>query len=197
MIRFIKGIFHPGLSGSVIIETASGMGFEVNVPANSSLYKNLEGEEVKVYTSMIVREDDVSLYGFSDKENLELFELLITVNGIGAKAGMSIMSALPPSELKRAIAMGDAKAISAANGVGKKTAERVILELKDKVGSFDDDILAESDVFVPASDERSEAVAALIALGYTKNEAADAVGKVKKEDLTCEEYIKNALKNLF
>ena len=197
MIRFIKGIFHPGLSGSVIIETASGMGFEVNIPANSSLYKNLEGEEVKVYTSMIVREDDVSLYGFSDKENLELFELLITVNGIGAKAGMSIMSALPPSELKRAIAMGDAKAISAANGVGKKTAERVILELKDKVGSFDDDILAESDVFVPASDERSEAVAALIALGYTKNEAADAVGKLKKEDLTCEEYIKNALKNLF
>ena len=197
MIRFIKGIFHPGLSGSVIIETASGMGFEVNIPANSSLYKNLEGEEVKVYTSMIVREDDVSLYGFSDKENLELFELLITVNGIGAKAGMSIMSALPPSELKRAIAMGDAKAVSAANGVGKKTAERVILELKDKVGSFDDDILAESDVFVPASDERSEAVAALIALGYTKNEAADAVGKVKKEDLTCEEYIKNALKNLF
>ncbi|MFR1724534.1 Holliday junction branch migration protein RuvA [Emergencia timonensis] len=197
MIRFIKGIFHPGLSGSVIIETASGMGFEVNIPANSSLYKNLEGEEVKVYTSMIVREDDVSLYGFSDKENLELFELLITVNGIGAKAGMSIMSALPPSELKRAIAMGDAKAISAANGVGKKTAERVILELKDKVGSFDDDILAESDVFVPASDERSEAVAALVALGYTKNEAADAVGKVKKEDLTCEEYIKNALKNLF
>ena len=197
MIRFIKGIFHPGLSGSVIIETASGMGFEVNIPANSSLYKNLEGEEVKVYTSMIVREDDVSLYGFSDKENLELFELLITVNGIGAKAGMSIMSALPPSELKRAIAMGDAKAISAANGVGKKTAERVILELKDKVGSLDDDILAESDVFVPASDERSEAVAALIALGYTKNEAADAVGKVKKEDLTCDEYIKNALKNLF
>ncbi len=197
MIRFIKGIFHPGLSGSVIIETASGLGFEVNIPANSSLYKNLEGEEVKVYTSMIVREDDVSLYGFSDKENLELFELLITVNGIGAKAGMSIMSALPPSELKRAIAMGDVKAISAANGVGKKTAERVILELKDKVGSFDDDILAESDVFVPASDERSEAVAALIALGYTKNEAAGAVGKVKNDDLTCEEYIKNALKNLF
>lgn len=197
MIRFIKGIFHPGLSGSVIIETASGMGFEVNIPANSSLYKNLEGEEVKVYTSMIVREDDVSLYGFSDRENLELFELLITVNGIGAKAGMSIMSALPPSELKRAIAMGDVKAISAANGVGKKTAERVILELKDKVGTFDDDVLAESDVFIPASDERSEAVAALIALGYTKNEAADAVGKVKKEDMTCEEYIKNALKNLF
>lgn len=197
MIRFIKGIFHPGLKGSVIIETASGMGFEVSIPANSTLYKHLEGEEVKVYTSMIVKEDDVSLYGFSDKENLELFELLITVNGVGAKAGMSIMSVLPPSELKRAIAMGDAKAISAANGVGKKTAERVILELKDKVGSFDDQSLSGGEVFIAPNDQRSEAVAALMALGYTKNEAADAVGKVKGDELTCEEYIKNALKNLF
>lgn len=197
MIRFIKGIFHPGFKGSVIIETTSGMGFEVNIPANSPLYKNLEGEEVKVFTSMIVREDDVSLYGFSDKDSLELFELLITVNGVGAKAGMSIMSTLPPIELKRAVAMGDVKAISAANGVGKKTAERVILELKDKVGTFDGTVPEFGDVFVPATDERSEAVAALMTLGYTKNEAAAAVGKVKDEELTAEGYIKNALKNLF
>ena len=147
---------------------------------------------------MIVREDDISLYGFSDKESLELFELLITVNGIGAKAAMSIMSILPQSELKRAIATGDAKAISAANGVGKKTAERVLLELKDKVGTFDDgDFAASGDVYVPVSDERSEAVAALMALGYSKNEAAAAVGKVGDDGLSCEEYIKNALKNLF
>lgn len=198
MIRFIKGIFHPGLSGSAMIETASGMGFEVHLPANSPLYKNIEGESVKVYTSMIVKEDDVSLYGFSDKESLELFELLITVSGVGAKAGMSIMSVLPPSELKRAIASGDVKAISAANGVGKKTAERLILELKDKVGTFDDSGISTSfDSFVPVSDERNEAVAALMALGYNKNEAADAVSRVKGEDLTCEDYIKHALKNLF
>lgn len=198
MIRFIKGIFHPGLSGSVIIETESGMGFEVHIPANSPLYKNIEGETVKVFTSMIVREDDISLYGFSDKESLELFELLITVNGIGAKAAMAIMSVLPQSELKRAIATGDAKAISAANGVGKKTAERVILELKDKVGTFDDgDLAASGDVYVPVSDERSEAVTALMALGYSKNEAAAAVGRVGDDGLSCEEYIKNALKNLF
>lgn len=198
MIRFIKGVFHPGLSGSVIIETASGMGFEVHIPANSPLYKNLEGETVKVFTSMIVKEDDVSLYGFSDKENLELFELLITVNGVGAKAGMSIMSALPPMELKRAIASGDAKAISTANGVGKKTAERIILELKDKVGTFETaDATDTAALYMPAGDERSEAVAALMALGYSKNEAAGAVAKVKDDDLTCEAYIKNALKNLF
>ncbi len=198
MIRFIKGIFHPSPDGSVIIETASGMGFEVNIPATSALYKHMEGESVKVYTSMIVKEDDISLYGFADRENLELFELLITVNGVGAKAAMAIMSALPPSELKRAVAAGDVKAISKANGVGKKTAERLILELKDKVGSFDDlDVPQFDEVFAPAGDERSEAVAALIALGYTKNEAASAVGKVKDDSLTCEAYIKQALKNLF
>ncbi len=198
MIRFIKGIFHPGLNGEVIIETPSGLGFEIHIPANSTLYKKLEGEEVKIFTSMIVKEDDVSLYGFSDKESLELFELLITVNGVGAKAGMSIMSALPPVELKSAIAMGDSKSISKANGVGKKTAERIILELKDKVGSFDANAVSFGDaVPVISGDERSEAVAALMALGYSKNEAAGAIGKVADDSLTCEEYIKQALKNLF
>lgn len=198
MIRFIKGIFHPGLGGEVIVETASGMGFEVHIPANSPLYKKMEGEEVKIFTSMIVKEDDVSLYGFSDKESLELFELLITVNGVGAKAGMSIMSALPPAQLKAAIGMGDAKSISKANGVGKKTAERIILELKDKVGSFDANAVSFGDVAPAATgDERSEAVAALMALGYSKNEAASAVGKVADDSLTCEDYIKQALKNLF
>lgn len=197
MIRSVKGIFHPGIHGSVIIETVSGIGMEVNIPANSPLYKNLDGDTVKVYTSMIVKEDDISLFGFSDKENLELFELLITVNGVGAKAGMSIMGTLPPSALKRAIATGDVKAISAANGVGKKTAERIILELKDKVGSFDEEISDGEGLYIPTSDERDEAVTALMALGYTKNEATSAVGKVKDENLTCEDYIKQALKSLF
>lgn len=198
MIRFLKGKFHPGLNGSVIIENNSGVGFEVHIPANSPLYKNLEGEDVKVFTSMRVKEDDISLYGFSNQEELELFELLITVNGIGAKAGMSIMSTLPTMELKRAIATGDVKAISAANGVGKKTAERLILELKDKIGSVEsEDGIAESDVYFAAGDERSEAIAALMALGYTKNEANSAIGKVKDKNLSCEDYIKNALKFLF
>ena len=198
MIRFIKGIFHPGLNGEVIVESVSGLGFEIHIPANSPLYKKMEGEEVKVFTSMIVKEDDVSLYGFSDKESLELFELLITVNGVGAKAGMSIMSCMPTAEVKAAIGMGDAKSISKANGVGKKTAERIILELKDKVGSFDESAVSFGDVAAAVTgDERSEAVAALMALGYTKNEASGAVGKVADDGLTCEDYIKQALKNLF
>lgn len=198
MIRFLKGIFHPGLAGSVVIETSSGIGFEVTIPANSPLYKNAEGEEVKVFTSMIVKEDDMSLYGFSNKESLDLFELLITVNGVGPKAGMSIMSIMPPSELKKAIAMGDAKTIAKANGVGKKTAERVILELRDKVGKVEETegITVTAD-FVIASDARNEATAALMALGYSKSEATAAIVKVAGDNLTSEDYIKGALKNLF
>jgi Holliday junction DNA helicase, RuvA subunit len=197
MIRFIKGKFHPGTDGTAVIETESGIGFLVNLPANSPLYKNFEGDDVKVYTAMIVREDDMSLYGFDDKDSLDLFKLLITVSGVGAKAGMAIMSVLPPTELKRAIGTGDVAAISAASGVGKKTAERVILELKDKVGEFDDTSASNGEVTGVFTTERSEAVSGLMTLGYTKSEAESAVGKVADDDLSCEEYIKRALKNLF
>lgn len=197
MIRMIKGVLHPSVKNSVIIETSSGLGFQVFVPANSKVYKYAEGQEVRLFTSMIMRENEVSLYGFSDKENLDLFELLITVNGVGAKAGMAIMSALTPMELKVAIATGDAKAISKANGVGKKIAERLILELRDKIGTVELEGIVTEDVSVTMTGERDEAVAALMALGYTKIEATDAISKVKGDSLSCEEYIKNALKNLF
>lgn len=197
MIRSIRGSLYPEMDGSVTVETESGVGLRVFVPANSEIYKRVEGSKVKLYTSMMVREDAMSLYGFSNKDELRLFELLITVNGVGAKAGMSIMSTLSPTELKLAIAAGDAKAISAANGIGKKTAERIILELKDKVEMPTSLPEMEGVVAATYSDERNEAVNALIALGYSKNEAASAIGSVAENGLTCEEYIKKALKNLF
>ena len=198
MIGYIKGFLHPLTDGSVIIENASGIGFKIFVPAGSSLYKMPEGTEVKVFTSMQVKEDDISLFGFMEREELELFELLITVNGIGAKGAMSIMSALSVNELRFAIASGDVKSICKANGVGKKIAERLILELKDKMGAFTD-VGDAGAVFVDddaLGDDRAEAVSALMALGYTKNEAAAAVGKIKGEGLTVEDYIKQALKKL-
>lgn len=197
MIRFIKGKFHPGPDDSVIIETPSGLGFEVHVPFNSPLYKKNEGEEVRIYTSMRVKEDDISLYGFTSRDDLELFELLITVNGVGAKAAMSIMGVLSSDELKFAIASDDAKQISRANGVGKKTAERIILELKDKIGAFVREERPGGSSYEPVSDERSEAVAALMVLGYTRAEAVSAVGRVRTDGLSCEEYVRNALKDLF
>ena len=137
MIRFIKGKFYPQADGSVVVETASGIGFSMMIPANCPLYKHYEGEEVKAYTYMAVREDDISLYGFSSTDELELYTKLISVSGVGAKVGIAIMSIMPVDQLKHAIASGDAKTIATANGVGKKTAERVIIDLKDKVGDVE------------------------------------------------------------
>lgn len=204
MIRYIKGYYAMSFENGIIVESLSGIGFEIFLPAGSPLYKHGEGEEIKVFTSMVVKEDGISLYGFPDKESLELFELLITVSGVGAKAGMALLSALPPADLKRAIVFEDVREISKANGIGKKTAERLILELKDKVGKLEgglNDGAASgvgfgAETSVPG-DERGEAINALIALGYTKGEALDAIGRVPDEGLSCGDYIKKALKYLF
>lgn len=198
MIKYIKGIYSMTTTNSIIVENSSGIGFEIFVPLGSGLYKNQIGDQIKVMTYMIVKEDDISLYGFEDKENLELFKQLISVNGVGPKAAMSIMS-LGIMEVKRAIVYEDSKSISSANGIGKKTAERIILELKDKVSSegIEGPIQTESALSINNNDERNEAINALMALGYSKNEAFSAVGSVADEGLSCEEYIKKALKNLF
>lgn len=199
MIRYIKGIYSMNVNGGIVIETSSGIGMEVFLPMNSPIYKYSEGDNIMVYTSMIVKEDDMKLYGFHNRESLEIFELLITVSGVGAKGAMAIVGTLSSEELKRAIAFEDAKEISKANGIGKKTAERIILELKDKIGKAD---LNVSSVDIPSgnvasSDSRSEAINALIALGYTKAEAFSAISSINDEGLTSEEYIKKGLKNLF
>ncbi len=198
MIRYIKGIIYHQMDSSIIVENSSGIGFNIMIPSGSSFYKLNDGEEVKVHTSMIVKEDDISLYGFSDREELELFELLITVSGIGAKGAMSIMSVLSPNALKLAIASGDSKSISKANGVGKKTAERIIIDLKDKLGNFDEtelDAHIDDKIFVN-DDTRSEAKIALISLGYSQQEAENAISKIKGENLSIEDYIKLALKQM-
>lgn len=199
MIRYIKGIYSMNVNGGIVIETSSGIGMEVFLPMNSPIYKYSEGDNIMVYTSMIVKEDDMKLYGFHNRESLEIFELLITVSGVGAKGAMAIVGTLSSEELKRAIAFEDAKEISKANGIGKKTAERIILELKDKIGKAD---LNVSSVDIPSgnvasSDSRSEAINALIALGYTKAEAFSAISSINDEGLTSEDYIKKGLKNLF
>ncbi len=196
MIRFIKGKFYPQADGTIVVETSSGIGFSMMIPANCPLYKHYEGEEVKAYTYMAVREDDISLYGFSSMDELELYTMLISVSGVGAKVGIAIMSIMPVDQLKHAIASGDAKTIATANGVGKKTAERVIIDLKDKVGDFDAPETGAAGITANITSERSEAVSALMSLGYSKTEADQAVGAVKDEDLSAEQYIKLALKNM-
>ncbi len=199
MIGFLRGILAEKGDGYIIVDVG-GVGYYVNVPANVSAYRKAEGEEVMIHTTMIVREDDVSLYGFSGRGELDAFRKLISVSGIGAKAGISILSAFTLDQLKQAIAFEDAKSLQKANGIGKKTAERIVLELKDKFSL--DGVAAEAPVGAeeaPAAavGGRAEAVSALIALGYSRAEAMSALSGVAEQDLSTEEYIKKALKNLF
>lgn len=196
MLHFIKGKLAMHFAGGVVIETG-GLGYEVYVPDNSSVYLAKEGDTIMVYTAMIVREDDMSLYGFADKESLTLFRKLMTVNGVGAKAALSILSTLPAGELQKAIVYEDAAALTKANGIGKKIAQRIVLELKDKLDVAG--AITGGAVEIPVvgnTSEKGEAVNALIALGYSKGEAVEALAGIPENDLKVEDYIKRALKRL-
>ena len=201
MLHYIKGILTMRIEGGVDVE-AGGLGYEVFVPDNSAVYLAQEGESVTLYLYMAVREDDVSLYGFSEREGLTLFKQLITVSGVGAKAAMAILSVAPVSEMKKAIAFEDVDFLTRASGVGKKTAQRIVLELRDKVGSIAGgsagvSVSADIGAFGGEAGNRAEAINALFSLGYSRTEAANAVSAVADEDLTSEEYIQQALKKLF
>ncbi len=199
MIRFIKGEYLYYESGAIVVMTDGGIGFRIFVSDTSSLLTASEGDELSVYTYLQVKEDGMALYGFPDAEALGLFEQLITVKGVGPKAGLAIMSLGTPNQIKGVIAAGDSASISMAQGIGKKTADRVILELKDKVSALPFDVNEPEGIApaaVPGSGERGEAVVALTTLGYTKREAEAAVGSVPDEGLTTEEYVRKSLKFL-
>lgn len=200
MIRFLRGQYLYYESGAIVIETSGGIGFRVFVSDTSSLLTKREGDELEVYTYMQVKEDGMALYGFADTEGLALFEQLITVKGVGPKAGLAIMSLGTPNQIKTVISGGDAASIAMAPGIGKKTAERVILELKDKVSALplegEDLSGGIAPAAAPGSGERGEAVIALTTLGYSKKEAESAVASVPDEGLSAEEYVKKSLKFL-
>ena len=200
MIRFLKGEYLYYENGAIVVGTPSGIGFRVYVSDTSSLLTAREGDEISVYTYMQVKEDGMALFGFPDSDSLALFEQLITVKGVGPKAGLAIMSLGTPAQIKGVISGGDAASIAMAPGIGKKTAERVILELKDKVTAIPlegEDLSAGlAPAAAPGSGERGEAVVALTTLGYSKKEAEGAVGSVPEEDLSAEEYVRKALKFL-
>ena len=199
MLHYVKGTLAMKLPDSAVIE-CGGVGFEVAIPSNSRLYMTQEGSEVTVFTYMNVREDDISLFGFDDEEGLMLFKKLITVNGVGAKAAMAILSAMPSPEVKKAIIYEDADMLTRANGIGKKTAQRIVLELKDKIDkglvAGEGDLPEGGIPSAGAGDNKGEAIDALIALGYARAEATEALIGVKDKDLSVEEYIKAALKRM-
>ena len=199
MISYIKGILEDMSPGMVVVDN-HGIGYQMMVPMRGESFPKI-GQEIKIYTHMHVREDDVSLFGFLSKEEKEAFELLIGVNGIGPKVGLSVLSTLSVYELKMAVISEDVKTISKTPGLGPKGAKKLILELKDKL-SFEeleeDGVGAEIfDTSADSSDSVMITIEGLVSLGYSKSEAAIAVNKVEDaKDLTPEELLKNALKNI-
>ena len=191
MISYIKGILEDMSPGMVVVDN-HGIGYQMMVPMRGESFPKI-GQEIKIYTHMHVREDDVSLFGFLSKEEKEAFELLIGVNGIGPKVGLSVLSTLSVYELKMAVISEDVKTISKTPGLGPKGAKKLILELKDKL-SFEE---LEEDGVGDSSDSVMITIEGLVSLGYSKSEAAIAVNKVEDaKDLTPEELLKKALKNI-
>ena len=196
MIASLRGTLIHTDNVSAVVE-CSGVGFRLAVTKNTLYRLPQKGQEVFLYTFLAVREDALDLYGFIDADELEAFRLITAVNGVGAKIGIAILSEFSPSQLRIYIASGDAKALTAASGVGIKLAQRIVLELKDKVGSIetDDGIDLKAVGNATLNSSTKEAVAALVSLGYTQSEASLAVGRLDTA-LSTEELIKQALKQL-
>ena len=200
MITYIRGELVAIEEDKVIVDV-NGVGYGIFMPGTAMNALPRLGEEVKLHTYMNVREDAMQLFGFLTRDDLKVFKLVIGVSGIGPKGGLSILSKLSPDELRFAVMANDAKAISAAPGIGKKTAEKLIIELKDKLSI--EDVLERNaeanDGFVSnvSTGVQSEAIQALVALGYSNTEAVKAVKKVAiEESTTVEDVLKLALKNM-
>ena len=201
MYAYFKGKLAYVGDESIILDVHD-VGYRILLSPASIAFLPQIGEEVQLYTYTSVREDAIWLYGFLSHEDLEIFKKCITVSGIGPKGGMSILSVMDADALRFAIISGDAKAIAKAPGIGSKTAQRLILELKDKISVEETLVNREVDgVRITASvndDTSKEAVEALIALGYSSSEALKAVKTVENAaEMNVEAVLKAALKNMF
>lgn len=202
MIASVKGKLEGVTADSVIIDV-NGMGVEVIVPNNVIGRLPKQDEAIKLHTYLHIREDAMQLFGFLEKEDLDFFKLLITVNGIGPKAAIAILSSMSTDVLTFAILSEDIKTIEKAQGIGAKTAKKLVLELKDKVGVINAKAVelrsdSSSDISLPiGSAIKEEASQVLEALGYSRTEAMKSVSAVEMtEEMTAEELVKLALKNL-
>ena len=187
-------------SMSAVVLSCGGVGYYAQCPASVAGALPGVGKEATLYTVMSVTENDVSLYGFATEEQQVCFEMLTAVSGVGPKVGLAILSVMEPQRVALAISAGDHKAFKAASGVGPKLAQRIVLELKDKVAkgfvdgiSLEDVAGAASDA--PASQSSAQAIAALVSLGYSQSEAALAISKIDAT-LPVEEIIKLALRGM-
>ena len=194
MYYYVKGILARKGDGFIVVE-AGGVGYMIYTSLNSITLAPAVGSEITMYTYLYVREDVMDLYGFTLQEEKDMFMKLISVSGVGPKAALAILSVSTPAKLAAAVVTNDTKTITKASGVGPKMAQRVILELKDKIDAASLNIDADDLGEEAPSDNKNEAISALMALGYS---LADAQNAVRKTDgtLSVEEIIKKALTSL-
>lgn len=200
MYSYIKGELVEIQPESIVVE-AGQIGYEIRMPANMVGRLGGIGQSVKVYTYLHVKEDLMELYGFLSRDDLQVFRLLLGVNGIGPKGALAILTALTPDDLRIAVLGEDAKAIAKAPGIGGKTAQRVILELKDRLSlvpvAGNVSPAAQAISQDSSSAVKAEAVQALVALGYSSSEAWKSVGKIElAPEMTVEELLKLCLKQM-
>lgn len=200
MISFVKGILSGVTEEGIVLEN-NGIGYEISVPLSVMNELPTIGESVTIYTYLHVREDSLKLFGFLSKDALSIFKLLITVNGIGPKGALGILSAITPDTLRFAVLSDDIKTIAKAPGIGTKTASKLILELKDKLKLTDtlEHVVGEDGQNIShatlGSEIVREACEALTALGYSGTDAMKAVRAVKnKENMKVEELLRQSLK---
>ena len=203
MITMVKGVLMEKNEGEAILMTSGGLGLRMMCSMNTLSALPQSGEECTLYTHMNVREDAMELFGFLMREERDMFRRLISVSGIGPKSALGILGSMPLSDLRLAILTGDAAALSRAPGIGKKTAQRLSLELKDKLAQDAlgetaglDDFVITASADAPVQDALSEAMLALKSLGYTPQEAANALKGVKGQADTADELIRLALRHM-
>ncbi len=190
MIEHLRGVLQYKSPAFIVIETG-GIGYKISLPLSSYGLLPAEGDEIKINTYLHCREDGLSLYGFLNQEERDFFLLLISISKIGPKSALRMLSSISPSEFKKAIKRGDLTTLTDIPGIGKKTAQRLILELKEKI--------AEEEEIIEGGDEElaRDALSALLSLGYTRNEARKAINQVinaSKEEIDLASLIKEALK---
>lgn len=199
MFAYIRGKLEYKHSDYLVVE-AGGVGYKIFTANTAIQSAGAVGSDIKVYTCLYVREDVMSLYGFLTPEELSMFELLISVSGVGPKAAVSLISALSPSKFSLAVITGDVKSLTRAQGIGNKMAQRVILELKDKIKKNQMALPDGDTVFADGAEREdsrvAEAISALMVLGYTALEASKAVSAVYSDDMDLESIVRNSLKGL-
>lgn len=193
MIDYIKGTITRITPAFLVIETG-GVGYLINISLTT--FSKLEHKsEFKVLVHEVIREDAHLLFGFAEEEEREIFRLLISVTGVGASTARMVLSSLPALEIERAITTGDVNALKSVKGIGLKTAQRIIVDLRDKVGKS----TTGSEIFnISGNTNRDEALSALVMLGFAKNAVSKVLDKIVREEknLTVEDMIRKALKNL-